>query len=432
MSSSPARSMRTFTTTTASSSSSPSIATNDVTDDFQAFQMRPIIRDFKLSAELFASNGDIVLICGKGTQEKQGMLLVSYEIPSTTISIASSIRLLKVIKLTKKTVTQLQTIPNMKIALLLGDGIVTILDIDSLAEITTIPASNVTLFSTWYEPPAQTSPIVVPDKLRICVALKKHSLVFYHWYPQKKRIEENKDLRGGFELYDAPRAIAFSTNKIFIGYKKSYVLMSLDTGMQLKEFTFTRATEPMITCLQNRTEWCIQMDYDTIFLNSEFEPIYKIAIQWKDIPTAVVQSSPYVLALMPQSIDVCTFNGEESAPVQRIMQKTNSPASKCRLWMDTVTERIYAATPTDVVLLELIPANIQLQNYIGMYRYDLAVTLIRALLKITASAQLTYEQVRTTDGNALGGLDTTTMPKAFAFDSNVCVFIHRNSSISII
>jgi len=144
---SPVKSVRTPTMIT--NSSSPTTSAGDVQDDFQAFQMRPVIRDFKLSAELFASNGDIVLICGKGNQEKQGMLLVSYEIPSTTIALAASIRLLKVIKLTKKSVIQLETIPIMKIALLLGDGIVSILDIDSLAEIATVPGGNVTIFSTW-------------------------------------------------------------------------------------------------------------------------------------------------------------------------------------------------------------------------------------------------------------------------------------------
>lgn len=141
------KSNRTLTMTT--NSASPTAVTGDVQDDFQAFQMRQVIRDLRVSAELFASNGDIVLICGKANQEKQGMLLVSYEIPSSSVSIASSIRLLKVIKLTRRTVTQLETIPIMKIALLLGDGSVSIIDIDSLAEITTVPTGNVTIFSTW-------------------------------------------------------------------------------------------------------------------------------------------------------------------------------------------------------------------------------------------------------------------------------------------
>jgi hypothetical protein len=145
---SPAKTTRTPTMTVAPSPTAIS-STGDIQDDFQAFQMRPVIRDFKLTAELFASNGDIVLICGKGNQERQGMLLVSYEIPSTTASLSGSIRLLKVIKLTKRSVTQLETIPILKIALLLGDGIVSLLDIDSLAEIISVPTNNITLFSTW-------------------------------------------------------------------------------------------------------------------------------------------------------------------------------------------------------------------------------------------------------------------------------------------
>ncbi len=141
---SPAKLIRPLTLTTNSSPSN--VSTGDVQDDFQAFQMRPVIRDFRLTAELFASNGEIVLICGKGNQEKSGMLLVSYAIPSTALSAAASIRLLKVIKLTRRTVTQLETIPIMRIALLLGDGTVGILDIDTLGEIATVPNSNYTLF----------------------------------------------------------------------------------------------------------------------------------------------------------------------------------------------------------------------------------------------------------------------------------------------
>lgn len=128
--------------------SSPSVSTSDLQDDFQAFQLRSVIRDFILSAELFASNGDIVLICGKGNQEKQGMLLVSCDIPSAALALTSNIRPVKVIKLTKRTVTQLETIPIMKIALLLGDGVVSILDIDTLGELTTV-SSNGILFATW-------------------------------------------------------------------------------------------------------------------------------------------------------------------------------------------------------------------------------------------------------------------------------------------
>ncbi|UJR36280.1 hypothetical protein I4U23_029010 [Adineta vaga] len=429
--SSPAKTFR--SPTVSNTPASPATSITDVQDDFQAFQLRPVIRDFKLSAELFASNGDIVLICGRGNQEKQGMLLVSYEISSTTASLAASVRLLKVIKLAKKSVTQLETIPILKIALLLGDGIVSLLDIDSLAEIATVTTNNVTLFSTWYEmdshsslpttpitPTASsisTNPISIPTELRICVATKRRSLVFHRWLPQQRRIEENKDARGSFELIDIPRALALSRERICIGYKKSYFIMNLANGTMITELPFTMAHEPVINCLQDRTQWCVQVDSNTIFLNSNFEPLYENGITWKDIPSAIVQAKPYVLALMNQSIDVCTFNGSQSVPVQQTAHKNTAGIGKCRLWMDARTERIYAATTTDVVLLEPIPVRIQLKNYTGMYRYDLALILIRAVLGISVSSSLD-DQSRTNDGHAKGNLNTSIMPKRKTFNDN--------------
>ena len=136
------------TLTVTGNAPTPTTPPNDVQGDFEAFQLRPVIRDFKLSAELFASNGENVLICGKGNQDKQGMLLVSYHIPTTGVTLAGNIRLVKLVKLAKKTVTQLETIPSLKIALLLGDAIVTILDIDTLGELMTV-SNNAILFATW-------------------------------------------------------------------------------------------------------------------------------------------------------------------------------------------------------------------------------------------------------------------------------------------
>ena len=122
-------------------------STIEIENDFQFFQQRPVIRDFKLSAELFASCGDRVLVCGKSNLEKQGFLLVSYEIPSAALTAGSDIRLLKVVKLTQKSVQQLETIPILKIVLVLGDGHLTLLDLDTLAEISTI-SHDVSLFAT--------------------------------------------------------------------------------------------------------------------------------------------------------------------------------------------------------------------------------------------------------------------------------------------
>lgn len=198
-----------------------------------------------------------------------------------------------------------------------------------------------------------SSSVVIPDKLRICVASKLRTLAFYYWHPQRKCIEENKDLRNVFQLRDTPCAIVFSANKMLIGYKKSYTFMSLETGKVFKELSFTNAIEPMMSYIPNRNEWAIQVDYGTIFLNSEFEPIYKVSILWTDIPTAIVRSGPYVLALLPQSIDVCIPNAENTMSVQQITYgHTSSTIFKNRLWMDTLNERIYGATSSDIFVFE--------------------------------------------------------------------------------
>ncbi len=265
--------------------------------------------------------------------------------------------------------------------------------------------------------------LTMPNELRICVATKRRSLVFYRWFPQspQRSVEENKDLRGAFELIDTPCVIAFSRDRICIGSKRSYLIMSLTLGTIINELKFTMGHDPVINCLQDRSQWCVQMESNTVFLNSNFEPLYENGIIWKDTPSAIVQASPYVLALMNQSIDVCTFNGSQSVPVQQIPHRGSSTVGKCRLWMDALTERIYAATPTDVTLLEPIPVHIQLQNYTGMYRYDLALILIRAVLGMSVSS--THDQSRTNDGHAKGNLDTSTMPKEVTFENNEQVLI---------
>lgn len=125
----------------------PSPQTTD--DDFSAFELRTVIKDFKLSAELFASIGDIVLMCGRSTTDKGHNLLLSYDIPSQRTGVPAPIRLIKVNRLTKNNVTQLETAPVFRLALLLADGIVSLHDIHSLAEIATVSTVSTIMFTYW-------------------------------------------------------------------------------------------------------------------------------------------------------------------------------------------------------------------------------------------------------------------------------------------
>ena len=116
-------------------------------DDSQVFQMHPVISDLELSGVLFASCGNIIVVCGKGKHDKTSYYLCTYEIPSTNLWLTACPRLLKVTKSPTKSIIQLQTISTMKLALLLGDGAVSVYDIDALEEISGI-SNNAVLFTT--------------------------------------------------------------------------------------------------------------------------------------------------------------------------------------------------------------------------------------------------------------------------------------------
>ncbi|CAF1187062.1 unnamed protein product, partial [Didymodactylos carnosus] len=447
--------------------SSPMMSTmNDIPTDFQAFQTRTIIKDFRLSAELFASNGDVVLICGKEKQEKQGILLVAYEVQSRssgsvsndyTPPLSSSVRLLKVVRINKKTVTQLETVPIIKLALLLGDGVLSLLHIDSFIEMAAVPLTNLTLFSSWYDSTIQleifssvsnsnklTKPSISIDspegftiidqpslpnvsfELRLAATTTRRKALFYSWYPQQKRLVENKEPnRGVFELWEQPKTLALSKEKMCVGSRKSYIIWNIATGQMENEILLSNQTpyEPIIIPLQEHRGWCIQVDSNTVFLDTDFSPMYQESVTiWKEIPSSIVQSSPYILALMPNSIDVCAFipqgikssSTTTSSNVQRsslssLVQSIPYKNVKGHLWMDLKNERIYASTATDVVLVEPVPVRIQLQNYAGLCKYDLALTLIKAVLGSNNNNLQGGE--RTKDGQCCGNIDRTTLSK---------------------
>ncbi len=53
-----------------------------------------------------------------------------------------------------------------------------------------------------FSPSTPNFPVFVPNELQIFVAVQRRSLVFYCWFSDKQRLEENKDLRDVFVLID--------------------------------------------------------------------------------------------------------------------------------------------------------------------------------------------------------------------------------------
>lgn len=266
------------------------------------------------------------------------------------------------------------------------------------------------LFS--YDVPSNSSVI-----LRLCVVSQNRQLSFFRYISSQQHFEKENNLPDAFELFDTPYAIAVSRDRVCIAYERSYVIMNLTTGMIIYEITLTKKYIPSISCVQEQTQWCIQKDMTTIFLDANFEPLYKDGIVWGDIPTAIIPTTPYVLASMNQSIDICVFNGTKSIPVQRMELNELLSMDKYRLWRDMQTNRIYLAISDHLHVLEPVPVHSQIQKFIALYRCDFALSIIRAALNIPIPS-LKSDPPRTIDGHAKGNLDLSRIPKVTLFEYN--------------
>ena len=269
--------------------------------------------------------------------------------------------------------------------------------------------------------------MAIPDAFRMCLVSKRGLLNFFRWFPQSKRLEEDQSLRHViFPCKTHPQTVALSSDRICVGYEKSYIIFSLIDGKIINSLDLSKRHSPMINRLQDPIQWCIQLGNNTVFLDSNFEPAYESGIIWTDIPSAVVQSNLYVLALINQSIDICLFNGKQPVVAQRISQICSSTEQKkCRLWMDNQSKRIYLASPSNIYLLEPIPIHIQIQQYISINKYDLALMIIRAALDIHVcdSSSIFFYKSRTPDGHAKGKLDLSKMSKVMTFSKHTQISV---------
>ena len=259
-----------------------------------------------------------------------------------------------------------------------------------------------------------------PNALRLCLVSRDGLVSFFRWFPQRRRSEEERNLRGVFDLTSDPQAIALSPDRICIAYDHSYVIFDAIAGEIINELILTKRQKPMISCFKDSNQWCIKVDTSSIFFKSNFDIIYDREIVWEDIPSTVIQSTPYILASINQSIHICLFDGTQFIIVQRVPLISSLTNDKCQLWMDAQSKRIYITTLKDVFLLEPQSIHIQVQEYIDMHKYDVALIVIRAALDISDSSS-TNDQPRTTNGHAKGNLDPSELPKVEIFSNNLHV-----------
>lgn len=281
---------------------------------------------------------------------------------------------------TKKPVSQVEVVPNLKIIITLSDGLIHIHSLDDLSILQVIQKTKgATCFATNLQNQT-TLTGEVQYMLRMCVVVKKKIIMLY--WKNKNFHEMSKELN----LSDQPKAIAWSAESLFIGYKSEYELINLvaESGEEVKNLssTGTKQSEPTIRLLHD-DKVSINKDENTYILDQNGDPYLKYSISWSDIPANLTEDYPYLIALLPSSIiEIRTV--EPHLFIQRIeLAQSTSNYSKIKFLTKCVgrTGFIIAASTNDVFAIVSSSTEQQKAIMVSEKHFELALRLANMTIK---------------------------------------------------
>lgn len=276
----------------------------------------------------------------------------------------------------KKPVSQIETVPELRIIITLSDGLIHINDFDNLSLIHQIiqKTKGATCFATNLQT-QMTLTGEVQYMLRMCVVVKRKVILLY--WKNKNFHEMSKEIN----LYDQPRAIAWCGESLFVGYKSEYELVKLSGQSPESEIKNLSATggkqpEPIIKLLHNN-KISINRDENTYILDQNGEPYLKYSITWSDIPGSLTEDYPYLIALLPSSIvEIRTI--EPHLFIQRLeLAQLTSNYSKIRILTKCAGRKglIIAASASDIFAIVAIPVDQQKAQMVSERHFELALRL---------------------------------------------------------
>lgn len=275
----------------------------------------------------------------------------------------------------KKPVTQVETVPELKIIITLSDGLIHINSLDDLSILQIIQKTKgATCFATNLET-TRTLNDKLQHILRMCVVVKRKIILLY--WKNKNFHEMAKE----FNLNDQPRAIAWCAESLFVGYKSEYNLIKLKTNDSEEEFKNLSATggkqpEPIIRLLQD-DKVSVNRDENTYVLDKDGDPYLKYSISWSDIPLNIAEDYPYLISLLSSSIvEVRTI--EPHLFIQRLeLAQLTSNFGKIKILTKCAGRKgmIIAASSNDIFAIVAIPVDQQKVQMVTEKHFDLALRL---------------------------------------------------------
>ena len=177
--------------------------------------------------------------------------------------------------------------------------------------------------------------------LRLCVALKRKLLLFY-WKNQ-----DFHELATDLAIPDTPRAMAWVSESLCIGFRSEYVLIKV-TGEQKELFPLGKHPEPVVAALDQNRLLALGRDEKSYILDPDGNPILSYDISWSDYPHTIVDDMPYLLCLQPNSvIEVQTME-----PPLVVQKMSDFSSERIKLMIRCVNKKgqTFAASDHDIFL----------------------------------------------------------------------------------
>jgi len=325
----------------------------------EAYQATQLLK-LPLNIESMCSSGDHLFV---GTKEGHLLMYGVVVRPGQE----PEVQLLRSNKyFSKKPILQLAVVPEYSILVALKEGVVSVHDIDMAVTnfplISSVPRSKgCTLFSlSVLRTASLTGEVAVA--VRMCVVLRR-KMQFYYW-KNRKFLELQADLTMG----DIPKSVAWGGETLCLGTRGEYSLYSVGRGDQETVqdlFPTGRNQEPKVTLLQDN-RFALDKDDQTTFIS----PTGKLnpkAVQWSEVPQAMVHDQPYLVSVLSKSVEIRTDE-------PRILIQTLE-LPKPRLATCSGQGRVYIASTGLIWCLSMVPVSEQVPQLLRDKQFELAVTV---------------------------------------------------------
>lgn len=333
----------------------------------EAYEIIPIVQKLPpgLQIETISAYDDYLLV---GT--RSGTLLLYQLMPSSKPSskpgsIQYEVKFLRSNKsFSKKTIVQLQVVPEFQMLICLSDGTVAAFDLSqfNLSTITTLPKTKGAHYFTINVQKHKSLTGEIKLSFRLCVAVKKR-LQLYYWKPKESKfLEFSPDII----LRNIPKTIVWCGESLCIGSESEYSLIKLSGETKDLFPTGGKQKEPLVTLLPN-DQLAVGSDEQTILIDSDGVPTMKYSIKWSEVPLALTYDSPYLIAVLPSSLEVRPI--EPRIHVQSIdLQKAKMIVTSKKGW-------VFAASNSDVWLLHAVNFPDQISQFLAQKQFELALRM---------------------------------------------------------